>query len=519
MRDIKSFGIVLLLALCFGIYSQEPVTEQVKVVNVEVPVRVFYKNQPVDNITVDKFKLYENKKKQEITSFKVVRKKMQLTADSLQEPRYIVLIFRLYNYSPEISEGLDYIFANLLKENARLLVFADNRSLSFEKIGGKAGALKKINTLLQEQSKYARGNLLSYIKRIESQVSMRQFKRDLQRAEFMKTKEFLKKYLREWKAYKTQYLMPDINNYYNFAHHLEGIKMEKWVINFYQMEMIPDIIMSNDIRSQLNRFIGNLLESGAGEQISYGNVLRTILNEIDKEFTINLDNNIEEISKIFYKVDAPIHNVFMRMTVGESSLDLKFRNISKDIEIYLRELSRVTGGCMVPSNDINAALEEISGKENICYFLTYAPLDPEKVGKIKVKVSGRKLKAVYDDNIRADYIKDYISKRGKAPQTPTVKINELTFKKKELSVKIAGFALGKTAKGSLGRVGVQITIKDKKGVKIFDKGKILSAKQDSISISIPFPGLKKGKYEIIVDVKDFLTGKLARKNIEEIIKK
>jgi len=50
----------------FGQQENEVLKETVRVVNVEVPVRVRYRGKPVDNLTKNDFKLYESGKLQDI---------------------------------------------------------------------------------------------------------------------------------------------------------------------------------------------------------------------------------------------------------------------------------------------------------------------------------------------------------------------------------------------------------------------------------------------------------------------
>ena len=79
---MKKAGVILLmLSLAFFIWGQqeeEPLRETVEVVNVEVPVRVYYKGQPVPNLTRSDFKLYENRKLQDIKGFICKRKKIKV---------------------------------------------------------------------------------------------------------------------------------------------------------------------------------------------------------------------------------------------------------------------------------------------------------------------------------------------------------------------------------------------------------------------------------------------------------
>ena len=123
-----------------------------------------------------------------------------------------------------------------------------------------------------------------------------------------------------------------------------------------------------------------------------------------------------------------------------------------------------------------------------------------------------------NSNSRSDYIKEFLEKKVEETQTPTIQIKDLSFTNKNLSVSVINFLIKETEKGSQGRIGIHICIKNSKGAKLFDSGKTLTPQKDTVTISIPFTGLKKGKYDIVVDVRDFLTGKTAQEFIQESVR-
>ncbi|MFC2155465.1 hypothetical protein ACFLRB_03110 [Acidobacteriota bacterium] len=516
MRKIKLFSVVF-FAVVLMVSGQDPIKEEVKVINVEVPVRVFYKGKAVENLARENFTLYEGKKQQVITSFNISKQRIKVDKENFR-PRYFVLVFRLVNYNQEFKNGFKHFFDNTLHKNDSLLVMVNDQSLVIDSLKEKEKVFARLDSLLNKQAQQARGQMSSYLKRIEQEIDMRRFKVLLQRPEFLKIQDFLKKYLMIWKDYKNTYLLPNLDRYYYFAKHLEGIKKEKWVINFFQMEMIPNIIISGDIRMSLNRYTEELLSDPSSEFVSYGRILRTMKNEINKTLNIPLDFPVEQISKLFYKVNATFHSIFMRTIIGVESRDHESMKILSDMEKCLGEISRSTGGTLVASTDLESAMNRIGEVDNLCYLLTYAPKNPKKIGKIKIKVDNKKYKVVYDDNMRTDYIKAHFAEIEKQDQTPVIRIKDLNLKDEKLSVSVVDFLLKKTDKGTIGQIGIHICIKDNKGKKIFDTGKRLTTEKDVVTITIPFKGLKKGTYDIIVDIKDFLTGKTEQKFIRENVR-
>ncbi len=496
-----------------------------KVVNVEVPVRVFHKGEPVADLTKEDFQLFEGKKPQAISSFKVVKNRVNETSTGA---RYLVLVFRVSDYNKQFKEGVKYLFDQVLTEHDQLLVFVNSRSLTINDLKDKAAVHRQLDQLLKEQGQLARGNMAAYFKRIEQEVEISRFRVMLrsQQDPFRFVQDFLKKYMRVWKEYKTNYLIPDIDSFYYFAKHLEGIKKEKWVINFYQMDMFPDIALTGQVRREIKNMIGQYLSSTDSTQISYGRILQNLVNEIDRALTVSEDFPTSDISKLFYKADAVFHSLFMRSHFGAVSKDLQYRSVSTDIENIFREITKLTGGTLVVSDNLVEALETIGKKENVCYLLTYAPPDPQQIGKIEVKTSNKKYTVRYDDNMRADYITAYLEHKKAQEQpkpkpqakTPDIVVKDLSFKKKKLVVSVSDFLIKNTTKGMMGSVGIHICIKNSSGQKIFDQGKPLGTKKDLITISIPFPQMTPGEYDITIDVKDFFTGKTAQDSLHTRVK-
>ena len=67
--------------------EHKPIVEKVTVTNVEVPVRVLYKGEPVADLTKDDFSIFENRKRVEINGFFIKRKKIKIsTAPGTTKP-------------------------------------------------------------------------------------------------------------------------------------------------------------------------------------------------------------------------------------------------------------------------------------------------------------------------------------------------------------------------------------------------------------------------------------------------
>jgi hypothetical protein len=240
--------------------SEEILQESVSVVNIEIPVRVFLKGKPVTNLTKEDFVLYEDGKKQNINGFFIKKKTIdiqELELETVQRtkkmipPRYFVLIFNISEFNDKFKEALDYFFSEVILETDELLVFANNRQVHFKTIQLKKSIQSLIEKILLEESKLARIRMSSIIRKIEFQSE--EYLRlwiDYPQSIFA-IQDYLKSWTNIWKEYRTRYLTPDIHKFFRFSRHLENIKKEKWVINFYQFEMFPRLKKHGELKKKI----------------------------------------------------------------------------------------------------------------------------------------------------------------------------------------------------------------------------------------------------------------------------
>jgi len=276
--------------------------------------------------------------------------------------------------------------------------------------------------------------------------------------------------------------------------------------------------MTGEAKYIIRRYISELRMSTHPEDVEIARMLDRLLANIDRELNVAADFPAEAISKIFYKVDATFHSIFMRSTIGLISNDYTYKMVSTDIENSLREITKATGGTLMTTNNLIQAIDKIGEIENVYYLLTYAPDAPDRVGKIKIKVADKKYKVVYDDNIRADYIKTYLANQKTVQPQPAdsaIQITDLKFADKKLSISVGGFFMRQISpKDQSGKMDVRIRVNNIIGANIFDQRKILDIKKPDITITLPFEDLEKGEYNIVVFVKDLLTNKIDTKLIQ-----
>ena len=398
------------------------VTESVRVVNVEVPVRVFHKGEAVDGLSRNDFRIFENGRPQEIHGFYVRRKKI-VAADApvdaaggqtTMTSRYFVLVFKIFQFNDPLKRGLDHLLQHVLRESDQCLVFVNDRTLFFKSLAHREKVRAMLIEMLREESKRARQRMEKSLMKVEDELKMFRF-RLISVPETgeaaIEVWRFLKLYFAIWEEYSGKYLKPDLDAYYYFSRHLEKIQKEKWVINFYQIERFPKMKPTGRMMEFIRERLAILQMSDNAEITTMGKAIATKLRDIDIALHTSKDFPADEISKLFMKVDATFHAILIPVNRQLFSEDLEYKEISSELESSLREITRRTGGSLQATGNLESALEHIEKREDITYMLTYSPADPDEVGKIRVEVGNRRYRVLYDDQMRADYIREYLRKK------------------------------------------------------------------------------------------------------------
>jgi hypothetical protein len=521
-------GMVLYTPLAADLQQeQQPIEEEVTVTNIEVPVRVLYKGKPVGDLTKSDFAIYENKKKMAINGFFVKRRKIKIDppevnrtdiGKTLLQPRMFVLVFNVTSYNTYFQEAVDYLFDHILHPTDHVIIFANNTVRQYPTLENSPQIKQQVIRDLKEESKDAKRRLLDYIVKLERFINSNIEKEDFRTyltldSGYPEYKgyglvKFLKKYLMAWNEYKRDYLTPRLDQFYYFAHFLEKVKAEKYVLNFYQFEFFPKIRLGSNTMQKIEEVSNALSSSASGVLVSQGHLINNITNQLMNDYNLEKGFPNEEISKLFYKVDATFHSFFIRATNPTTLDDFEYRAIASDLEKVLKSITDITGGRSITSNKLASSLETVSEIEDVYYILTYAPESPGKTGKLKIKVNNRKYDVLYDDRFRADYIAEYLQKLEDKIKTPDIKIDNFSFDKKILAFTVKDYLVKQVDEKSLAQLKVRIRLRDENNKSLFDQEKTLTARKDELNISLnTFKGIKKGEYDFFIDTQDLLTGK------------
>jgi hypothetical protein len=511
--------------------DQERIVEKVTVTNIEVPVRVLYKGKPVTDLTAADFTVYENKKKVTINGF--FKKSKTLTFKSAAagevagpppEPRTFVLIFNVSNYNTYFEKAVNYLFDKILTPHDRLMIFANDKTHTYDNLK----EIQKVKTQLVADLKVeglkAKQRLLNYIRRVEALLNVNDFTRKLSRRDggmALRAINFLKKYILTWNEYQRNFLVPKTDRFYYFSRYLEKLKGQKWVLNFYQFEFFPRIRPTSRTMEELRDRATELQHANEATDAAQGQNLTNLIRQIDSDLEMGKNFPNEQITKLFYKVDATFHSFFIKSTNTAFLGDMSYTEVSSDVERILKGITDITGGKNLTSTDLVSSLEAVTKVEDTYYVLTYVPQDAKKVGKLKIKVKGKKYKVLYDDNFRVDYINHYFNTLEQKIKTPDVKIKDFSFKEKILAFTVVQYLIRQVEENKkTGQLKVRIRVTDEDNKGLWDQSKVLTAMKAEFKISLPtFKTIRKGEYNFILDVTDMFTGKSASFTKSIIIKK
>jgi hypothetical protein len=504
--------------------EEEILRENVSVINTEVPVRVVFKGQAVTDLKKEDFFIYEGGRLQKINGFQLVRKKIAgsegaSAGPGLHASRYFVLVFKVFEFNDALRDGLAYAFDRILSPQDQLLVLINDKIRVYPNLAEADKIRSEIEADLRDQCHRAHNAMLAFLRELDELVMTTRNAYESHniwesRPTFIRN--FLQKYQEMLALFKNRFMTQDFDNYYNFARHLEKVRKEKWVINFFQLEILPRLKPNGEMMDIVREVRSECEESLIPEYKGFYVIITQLLQSIENESKTSVEFPVEEISKLFLKVNATFHTIFLDARMDFDGKNLELLQIASGKQNNLRDLTEKTGGKLVASTDMVSSLETIAAAEDIYYMLTYSPDNPAKIGKIKVKTANKKYDVLYDDNLRADYIKDYLSQKEK--ENPSVKIKGLAVDEKKLSFTLQDYALAKAKDETCGWLKIHVVVQNADKQVFFNQAKVLKAGSRTFSLSLDFPFLRPGRYDFIVEVLDQVSGKTSTEVIQPLIK-
>jgi hypothetical protein len=523
--------VTVILFVCFLIQGFPVLGKEKDSLPHEVIVRVFDKETQIESLKKEDFTLYENNKPRAITGFKVTKKNVRPASSAASSSRIFILEFYLSDYNPQVRKDIEFVFDNMLDDKDRLVIAAGDQVLFFEAIPDKIQAIAIIERVLREQAIRTRRQMDAEIKAMEKFIDevRIQANQDVDPTTvygrltgvhphyYMKyLKNSIERYLDMLLGYKKKFLLPDISRYYSLLKHFSSVDKEKWFISFFRMPVLPEFSRRN--RQMINEWIRELSRREWLDELDYTKKLGRLQGDIDGVFDVSgesADNLFREVVQLLYQAGFTFHAIFLpsHPETGPGTPGNKNQvkaSIEKGMKNRLKEMARLTGGTFSDVETSQWAPEDnpILKKEDVYYTLNYPPAGGPSKGSIKVELDNKRYQAVYTGLTSSEGL-NRLHDREKILAS-NIKIEDMTFKNKKLSLTIRDFAIGnikKTRDQPMGKINVLVRIIDSQNQVVFDKEKAMLAQKESVFLSLGFKWLKKGKYHAFINVKDFFTGK------------
>jgi hypothetical protein len=506
----NTFLFIICISLCFSsLFSQQQketsqhdtIVEEVNVVNVLVPVRVFDKNKPVEGLKKENFKLYENGKLQRINTFQTFSRQIKRDAADLKavrgikpEPRFFVLIFNVFDYNDDVDKGINAFFDNVYRESDKVVILTPERTFNINNSREMLESRPVLKKMLKLYSKKAKIELNRLFKLLEQEVQ-----------QFFETyfvdvaaKAFITNYKRLWKEFSRKYLVPDVKRFFWFADVLKKVNMEKWVIVFQQREVFPQFKARSRIEQRIKDFISG------NPTFPTTPLLQQMLIKLDYVFKVSQNFPLEKVQEAFFRANATFHVLLFRTQKSTMSQDFEYAEAVSDYENSFRAISRATGGDVILTNKLAQSLEKVSQQKDVYYILSYSPINAHnKNRKIKIKVNekgGRgKLNAYYVKNLKLNPEVEQYNEQKK------IAVANFSFKDRQLEFTLVNYLRKDIETKNIGVIEARVMLMNADTEEIvFNKTRILEAVKDTTIMQIRFNTLKEGTYHLILDLNDKL---------------
>ena len=399
----KSIFILLFCVLGLALFSQQ-VTEESIVINVEVPVRVFERNDFVDNLTIDDFEILENGVAQRVEAVYLVKKRSIERSEekrrfSPETSRSFFLFFELSEYDPRLGGALSYFIENAISPEDELTIATPMKTY---RLRGKALEVKSRNEIVDQlKGLIRRDTLLGASEYNNIMKSMEELARTItasileaieatevvqgdavveegnyfQQMGNLTPGDFKGRSIDEQFQIYQDLLMKletirsvDEKQMNNFAEYLKDKEGQKYVYMFYQKEYIPQIDPK-------------ILDQYMSLYQDRPNVSMAV-SSLSDLFTRDVEFDVDKVKQAYADSSVSIH--FLHITKPSPRVfGVYMSEQSEDIFGPFREMAAATGGFADSSANPDFLFQEaVKASENY-YLLYYSPKAYKSDGSFK----------------------------------------------------------------------------------------------------------------------------------------
>lgn len=383
MRRIAALIAVVLA--CPALFPQD-LAHDVRVVNIEVPVRVFRGDAFVDGLTLADFELTEDGVPQTLEAVYLVRKstverKEEAKAFRPETSRFFYLLFEFYDYHPKIGDGIREFVDKVLQPGDRLVLATPMKTYELKSDVLAATPKPKIAETIHEMvrrdiligaSAYRRA--FDDLKRLIANQTTSQGSIDPSME--LGGEGSLQEYFMQYQVLlqRLESLRHvDEPKLLEFADYLKAKEGQKFVFIFYQREFIPTMDRKEQIKIAGTDYVAD-----------------GYMGDLFDFYRRNTSFNTDRIKKAFAAAGITIHFLMLTANADDTPMTQQTEH-SEDFVKPFTEMARATGGISASSANAAAMMDRASSASENYYLLYYTPKDRtpgERFREIKVAVKG-----------------------------------------------------------------------------------------------------------------------------------
>jgi len=389
MKKLFLILVFAVLAAVLFLFPQEKV--EVTVTNISVPTRVTDGGQFIDNLTIEDFELLEDGKPQKIQALYLVRKSNLERKEGLQEfnpgvARSFYLLFQLNDYTPKLSELIDFLFQQVLLPTDSMVIQTPLKSYS---LSPQALATKPKEVLAQEMNSLLKkdiktggseyNSLLNDLKRVVRSVSGTSGRADIESdsSTSMTGIEFQLSRYKDTVEKMEQQRLIDERKFVRFAYALKRIEGQKYVFFIYQREFRPEI----------PSMVLHALLDAYQDQPQIMSDLQDLFQLYSRDVSVNTDL----LNKAFADSSINFNLIFMNKEPEHVS-GITMREQSEDFFRAFSQVAQATGGIVDSSQNPAAGFQHVIESSSVYYILYYSPenyVKNKQFKNITVRVKNR----------------------------------------------------------------------------------------------------------------------------------
>ncbi|MEI6614825.1 MAG: hypothetical protein WCL37_07995 [Chrysiogenales bacterium] len=486
--------------LAYGLDDQQtPVTikEFLRVVNVELIVRVSDHGQPVSGLQKSDFRLSEDGQALEINGFSEFHRTLASAPDSAGNgtaatmvrenpaPRLLILYFWILEPGSEYEQALDYFFKAVYRTEDRVLLVSPQRVYEIgspDEIASRRQALAAdIDDFTRQVVKFRRAALTGM------QTGMETSRNARNSFNFSSIRGNLTP------------LDIDMEQFRKFAASLKNLDMEKWVMVFCQrnLALFSSLSFISSEVSSPTRFVQK--HTRETDLLSGANSFSSSFFRLASAHKPLVKFKKAEMEKMFIQCGATFHLLVLESKQINTlrSEGANYIELQTGWQDVFAAISSATGGMVLQEAEMAGALQKFSQLQDIYYVLTYEPSEkPRLKRKVKLELPGRSYDLFYNN----EGVQRHIGKFA---------VSDLEWQEPLLKLKLENYLLELLPQGIVGHITLTIRVVTEDGDELTSVRKLfLPEKKPEIQLKLQFP--KKGSYHLFIEAVDLLGPDMAR---------